>query len=207
MYKKFNFFLTNNHNNKIIYIFKIYIKKKMSNAKVAVSKKAEHPPYREMISAAIVNLKERNGSSRQAIKKYIYANYKVNNNADVLIRNTIKNCVEKGIFIQPKGTSGPLKLAKKPIEKKEKKPEIKKEKKVEKKIEKKAEKKVEKKVPDSKAKVKVEKKNVNPKNTVSKKTTATKKSSKEASTAKKIAPKTSTMKAKVAVKRKCGKKC
>lgn len=49
----------------------------MSNAKVAVSKKAEHPPYREMISAAIVNLKERNGSSRQAIKKYIYANYKV----------------------------------------------------------------------------------------------------------------------------------
>jgi len=77
MYKKFNFFLTNNHNNKIIYIFKIYIKKKMSNAKVAVSKKAEHPPYREMISAAIVNLKERNGSSRQAIKKYIYANYKV----------------------------------------------------------------------------------------------------------------------------------
>ncbi|ORY50118.1 hypothetical protein LY90DRAFT_670753 [Neocallimastix californiae] len=108
----------------------------MSNAKVAVSKKAEHPPYREMISAAIVNLKERNGSSRQAIKKYIYANYKVNNNADVLIRNTIKNCVEKGIFIQPKGTSGPLKLAKKPIEKKEKKPEIKKEKKVEKKIEK-----------------------------------------------------------------------
>jgi len=36
----------------------------------------------------------------------------VNNNADVLIRNTIKNCVEKGIFIQPKGTSGPCKYYK-----------------------------------------------------------------------------------------------
>jgi len=48
----------------------------MSTTKAA-SKKAEHPPYREMISAAIVNLKERNGSSRQAIKKYIHANYKV----------------------------------------------------------------------------------------------------------------------------------
>jgi len=49
----------------------------MSAANVAVSKKAEHPTYREMISAAIVNLKERNGSSRQAIKKYIHANFKV----------------------------------------------------------------------------------------------------------------------------------
>ena len=49
----------------------------MSAAKVAVSKKSEHPTYREMISAAIVNLKERNGSSRQAIKKYIHANFKV----------------------------------------------------------------------------------------------------------------------------------
>jgi len=156
----------------------------MSAAKVAVSKKAEHPTYREMISAAIVNLKERNGSSRQAIKKYIHANFKVADNADSFIRNTIKNCVEKGIFIQPKGTSGPLKLAKKPVEKKEKKPEIKKEKKV------------------TKAKVKVEKKKVAPK-AATKKAASTKKVTK---VVKKSAPKTSSMKAKIAAKRKASKK-
>jgi len=156
----------------------------MSAAKVAVSKKAEHPTYREMISAAIVNLKERNGSSRQAIKKYIHANFKVADNADSFIRNTIKNCVEKGIFIQPKGTSGPLKLAKKPVEKKEKKPEIKKEKKV------------------TKAKVKVEKKKVAPK-AATKKAASTKKVTK---VVKKSAPKTSSMKAKIAAKRNASKK-
>merc|ERR1712045_717536 len=36
-----------------------------------------HPPYATMIGAAIKALKERNGSSRQAILKYVCANYKV----------------------------------------------------------------------------------------------------------------------------------
>ena len=40
-------------------------------------KPADHPPYVEMIKAAITALKERSGSSRQAIEKYIKANYKV----------------------------------------------------------------------------------------------------------------------------------
>ena len=48
-------------------------KKKPSKPK----KPADHPPYSEMIKAAIVALKERGGSSRQAIEKYIKANYKV----------------------------------------------------------------------------------------------------------------------------------
>ena len=43
----------------------------------APKKPAEHPPYSEMIKAAILALKERNSSSRQAIEKYIKANYKV----------------------------------------------------------------------------------------------------------------------------------
>ena len=42
---------------------------------VAPKKPADHPPYIEMIKAALVALKERNGSSRQAIEKYIKANY------------------------------------------------------------------------------------------------------------------------------------
>ena len=41
---------------------------------VADKKPAEHPKYSEMIAAAIVALKERNGSSRQAIVKYIAKN-------------------------------------------------------------------------------------------------------------------------------------
>ena len=39
-------------------------------------KPAAHPKYSEMVQAAIKSLKERGGSSRQAILKYIQANYK-----------------------------------------------------------------------------------------------------------------------------------
>ena len=40
-------------------------------------KPAVHPKYSEMIQAAVSSLKERGGSSRQAILKYVMANYKV----------------------------------------------------------------------------------------------------------------------------------
>lgn len=40
-------------------------------------KPAEHPKYIDMMKAAVGALKERNGSSRQAIEKYIKANYKI----------------------------------------------------------------------------------------------------------------------------------
>ena len=43
----------------------------------APKKPAEHPKYAAMINAAVAALKERGGSSRQAILKYIIANYKV----------------------------------------------------------------------------------------------------------------------------------
>merc|ERR1712176_1592903 len=41
------------------------------------AKPAAHPKYSVMIAAAITALKSRTGSSRQAILKYIVANYKV----------------------------------------------------------------------------------------------------------------------------------
>merc|ERR1739847_185493 len=41
------------------------------------TKKADHPPSAVMIAAAIAALKDKKGSSRQAIKKYVAANYKV----------------------------------------------------------------------------------------------------------------------------------
>uniref|UniRef100_A0A1D1Y580 Histone H1 n=1 Tax=Anthurium amnicola TaxID=1678845 RepID=A0A1D1Y580_9ARAE len=82
--------------------------------KSATKKAPEHPPYKEMISAAIHNLKERNGSSRQAIKKYIHANYKVGDGSDAQINLAIKRGVANGDFLQPKGPSGPVKINKKP---------------------------------------------------------------------------------------------
>jgi len=72
--------------------------------------------YQDMIKDAIINLKERNGSSRVALKKYV----KVNNNInatdkmfDSLFNKALKSGVEKGEFSQPKGSSGGTKLAKK----------------------------------------------------------------------------------------------
>merc|ERR1719461_280576 len=52
---------------------------------------AAHPPYATMIGAAIKALKERNGSSRQAILKYVCANYKVDAaKAQVRVRLALK---------------------------------------------------------------------------------------------------------------------
>ncbi|KAF9888451.1 hypothetical protein FE257_008729 [Aspergillus nanangensis] len=76
-----------------------------------------HASYRDMIKDAILNLKERNGSSRQSIKKYVMANNKVSSASqaafDVQFNKAIKAGVEKEEFTQPKGPSGPVKLAKK----------------------------------------------------------------------------------------------
>jgi histone H1/5 len=52
-----------------------------------------------MIAAAIVTLKERKGSSRPAIKKYILENYKVS--SDLITRHfniAIRKGTEKGVF-------------------------------------------------------------------------------------------------------------
>ncbi|KAA5587853.1 histone H1/H5 family protein, partial [Pseudomonas aeruginosa] len=75
--------------------------------------KPSHPKTSEMVNSAIAELKERSGSSLQAIKKYIAAQYKVD--AEKLapfIRKYLKNAVESGTLIQTKGkgASGSFKL-------------------------------------------------------------------------------------------------
>ena len=84
------------------------------------AKPAEHPKYIDMITAAIAALKERNGSSRQAIGKYIQANYKVGDNANVHIKQALKRGVTAGALAQTKGTgaSGSFKIVKKEVPKK-----------------------------------------------------------------------------------------
>lgn len=107
------------------------VSKSSPKKKAAAPKKpADHPKYADMIQAAIAALKERSGSSRQAICKYIVTNYKVGDNCNVHLRTALKRQVTSGTLVQVKGTgaSGSFKLsekAKKPV-KKVKKPAAKK---------------------------------------------------------------------------------
>merc|ERR1712001_531525 len=58
---------------------------------------AAHPKYSVMIAAAIAALKDRTGSSRQAILKYICANYKVDAaKAGQRLRMALKAGIKKG---------------------------------------------------------------------------------------------------------------
>merc|ERR1711992_66185 len=84
--------------------------------------KPTHPPTSAMIAAAIKALKERNGSSLAAIKKYIAATYKV----DVVklapfIRKALKKGVEAKKLIKVKASYKLAKEEKKPKAKKVKK--------------------------------------------------------------------------------------
>lgn len=92
---------------------------KASAAKTGATKKSssvsEHPPYKEMIKESIRALKERNGSSRPALKKYIQANYKgvATDRFDQLFNQALKKGAENNEFAFPKGPSGTVKLVKK----------------------------------------------------------------------------------------------
>ena len=100
---------------------------------------AAHPKYSVMIAAAITTLKDRTGSSRQAILKYICANYKVDAvKAAVQVRMALKRGVAKGALKMARASgkgAGSFKVVKveKPKKvKKAKKPKAKKVKKVKK---------------------------------------------------------------------------
>ena len=58
-----------------------------------------HPTYAVMVAAAVKALKDRTGSSRQAILKYIMANYKVGDDAKkvgVHLKLALKKAVAAG---------------------------------------------------------------------------------------------------------------
>jgi len=80
-------------------------KKGKAAAKAKKPKTApSHPKVADMVNAAIKSLKERSGSSLQAIKKYIATNYKVD--AEKLapfIRKYLKTAVISGGLVQTKG--------------------------------------------------------------------------------------------------------
>merc|ERR1711974_256331 len=105
--------------------------------KKAAKAPAAHPKYSVMIAAAITALKDRTGSSRQAILKYICANYKVDAaKAAVQVRLALKRGVAKGALKMARASgkgAGSYKVVKvekpKKVKKANKKPAAKKAKK------------------------------------------------------------------------------
>ena len=77
-------------------------------------KPASHPPYGEMIAKAIVGLADKKGSSKVAIKKYILANFKVEDNkvTNTQLNLALKRGVAGGKLITAKGHAGTFKAAK-----------------------------------------------------------------------------------------------
>merc|ERR1712144_197364 len=88
---------------------------------------AAHPKYSVMIPAAIAGLKDRSGSSRQAILKWIKANYKVEHpqagqHLNMALKAGVKKVTLKMARASGKG-AGSFKLGEKPkVAKKAKKP-------------------------------------------------------------------------------------
>jgi histone H1/5 len=76
-----------------------------------------HPPTSSLVTEAIEKLNEKGGSSLQAIKKSIADAHQLNvERLAPFIRKYLKNAVEKGLLLQPKGkgATGSFKLAVKP---------------------------------------------------------------------------------------------
>ena len=74
-----------------------------SNKKVVRSKPV-HPNTSEMVLAAVTALKNRKGSSMQAIKKYMSSTYKVDTDKTaIFIRRYLRKAVAEGVLVQAKG--------------------------------------------------------------------------------------------------------
>ncbi|XP_054009934.1 histone H1A, sperm-like [Hylaeus anthracinus] len=88
--------------------------KKIGKSKAKMQRpKVSHPPTSEMVKAAIKQLKDRKGSSLQAIKKYISAAYKIDGGKmSPFIKRYLKAALTSGAVLQSKGkgASGSFKL-------------------------------------------------------------------------------------------------
>ncbi|KAF7417538.1 hypothetical protein HZH68_000191 [Vespula germanica] len=89
--------------------------KKIAQQKAKTSTpKSTHPRTSDMVIAAIKELKDRKGSSLQAIRKYVVATYKVDGEKITpFIKKYLKNAVSNGTIVQTtgKGASGSFKLS------------------------------------------------------------------------------------------------
>ena len=82
-------------------------------------KAASHPPYASMVKAAVCALKERNGSSRQAILKYIMAHYNLGSDSKAVnsrLKVALRSGIKKGTLKhhgKATGANGSFKMAEK----------------------------------------------------------------------------------------------
>ena len=67
-------------------------------------KATAHPKYEDMVKAAILALKDRNGSSVPAIAKYLAANYKLPDNFKKILSTQLKNLVKSGKLLKVKAS-------------------------------------------------------------------------------------------------------
>ena len=78
-----------------------------------------HPPYGDTVVRAVREMKERGGSSRQAIIKYIRDNFKmaVSENVNSYVRRSLVAAAEAGRLVYTKGTgvSGSFRVAEKKV--------------------------------------------------------------------------------------------
>src|SRR6188768_2890072 len=84
-------------------------KKKTTTGKAAAGKKhtVDHPKYSEMVHQALGSLKERGGSSRQAVLKYIMKNFNVGKDENVVnthLKIALRSGVKNASLKQSKGS-------------------------------------------------------------------------------------------------------
>ena len=87
--------------------------KKSAKTVVKSKRNKKHPTFLQMITEAITRLNERSGSSRQAILKFIVANFKIEEKfGSQHVKLALKNAVKVGTLKQVKGigASGSFKL-------------------------------------------------------------------------------------------------
>jgi len=82
-------------------------KKKAASKPHSAKKPADHPKYSEMVQQALTNLKERGGSSRQAVLKYIMKNFNVGTDENAVnthLKMALKAGVKNASLKQSKGS-------------------------------------------------------------------------------------------------------
>jgi len=97
---------------------------KRKTTKASGAKKAKapsnHPKYVDMAISAIKALKERNGSSRQALHKYILSHFNVGHDPKA-VNSHLKQALKRGVaggqlkHVKGQGASGSFKLAEKAV--------------------------------------------------------------------------------------------
>ena len=77
-------------------------KKTTTAKKISAVAKPSHPTYPVMVQEAIKALKERKGASRQAMKKYVMAEYNLSSLSVTRFNGALKKLTESGTLEQSK---------------------------------------------------------------------------------------------------------